>query len=90
MDPICSLCGARHHPRQSHRWAEGASSAVSSSSHVTNRVTNGANSSAGGEGEVARVLRWREENRERYRETQRELMRARRAKARAGFSEGST
>ena len=51
---------------------------------VTNTVTNGSDTSV----EVARVVRWREGNRDRYRATQRELMRKRRAAAKAGFSGG--
>ena len=64
MKPLCELCGDRHESYQAHRFA-------------TNPVPNAVpNKSV----EYLRVKLWKQANRKRYNEAQRELMKRRRAK----------
>lgn len=85
--PKCRVCGLEEWRHVCARPS--AVSVVKPVSRVANGVANGANSSAGGKGETARVEEWREKNRERYNERQRAAAKRyrekRRAAARAGL-----
>jgi hypothetical protein len=70
MKPLCPDCGDRHEKYQAHIWP------VSNASPVSNAVSNAPNKSV----DYLRVKMWREANRARYNEKQRELMKLRRAK----------
>lgn len=86
MEPVCEFCGARHHPRQAHRWSEGVS--VSRNPPVTDvaTVATTAKTSGGRVSEAERVQAWREKNRARYNERMKAYRARRRERARAGFA----
>ena len=78
----CKLCGHEHWGLE-HVWGKESRTVVSfqSSSDVTNRVTNQRELS----GAAKRMAEWRVRHLEENRARQRELMRKRRAAARAGL-----
>ena len=78
MKPLCELCGDRHDSHQAHKFATNAVP-----NPVPNSVPNVANKSV----EYLRVKLWKQANRERYNESQRELMKRRRAKAKEKSNE---
>lgn len=84
FDP-CEICGARHHPRQAHRFSSQplvtpASNTASNKSESSAAKDVGAEVVARAAKEIAKLKqRW---DRGKYNEYQRELMRVRRAKER--------
>ena len=69
MKPLCELCGDRHESHQAHIWPKSVANSVPNA--VPNRSV-----------EYLRVKLWKQANRKRYNETQRELMRKRRKEKR--------
>ena len=81
--PLCRLCEHEHWGNQPHVFPDTPSRVVSRSkavSNVTNSVTNKTEVSAA----ARRMKKWRDAHAEENRAKQRELMRKRRERARAG------
>ena len=68
MKPLCELCGDRHESYQAHIWPKSVANSVPTA--VPNKSVD-----------YLRVRLWKQANRERYNETQRELMKRRRREA---------
>ncbi len=82
--PKCRLCGSEHWPRSAHVWAGKAKPEPGGVANKARAVTNRrkiavTNKTGVTNGSAARMRKWREANRDKDRERQRKLMKARRA-----------